>query len=78
MNEFHANEMTLSSKIDDYSSELEKRDQRIRFLEGEVLRLGGGIKCPNCNTWEDIVVNNKRVPCYICGGLGYYLPKEGW
>lgn len=49
---------------------------RIKYLEREVLRLGGGVRCPHCSTWEDIAVEQQKRPCYKCGGLGYYLPRE--
>lgn len=56
-----------------YTQEIEKRDRRIRYLTIEVIRLGGGERCPRCNEWADI--EQTEQDCWLCGGLGYYLPE---
>lgn len=71
-------EMNLETKMSEHEliRELIKAGSRIKYLEREVLRLGGGMRCPHCNNWEDISVEQQKRPCYTCHGLGYYLPKE--
>ena len=62
---------TNISLRDSYSNESDKKDRIIRYLTIEVLRLGGGERCPKCLDWNDIETNGH---CYFCGGLGYYIP----
>ena len=56
-----------------YTEMLEKKDRIIRYLMIEILKLGGGERCPRCNEWTD--VEQTEADCFFCGGLGFYIPN---
>ena len=55
----------------EYAKEIDRKDRIIRYLTIEVIKLGGGDRCPLCNEWSDIETDSL---CHICSGLGFYLP----
>jgi hypothetical protein len=65
--------INLSAEQISFTEIINEKNQLIERLKRDVLRLGGGERCPQCSDWVDIT--DETLPtCIICGGLGYYLP----